>query len=1436
MNTNAALLLVAISVLVRTDAFTRFVPVGKEITYDYHASVKLGTYEPAEFASLFILDGKLHMQDDGKSALMRFSDLTFKLYNGEINGENEKESLPLQLPEEAKTLLKPFRVVYNDDGKIKHLTIDSHDTKFARNVKKAVASILQLDMKEIKLDSKTPHAFETVETDIYGEGLVHYNIMPEENEITVQKMIDVLNSTHWYTYVGVMDEERFSMDKLPLSVDSQRKYTFSKDDHGWQLKRIETHGGISMNIMKGMSVSQQMSTIQRMQLLETIPIQTKISMGEEITEDLVFKLDPKPDTESLRDLSFGRSGMTMEQYQKIVLNILDDLVNYLDENQMTMENPNAKQGQAVNRLHNVMGQLDLATLEHIFASLEEKTDEHDKKKFIAFQEMIPLIGTRASTMLIRNVIRKQKVSEDMAISMLQKMPFYLRMRSDKLLTEVEDLMNLENASEHVRKVALLSFASLVSKVHAHDFHNHDAKNIELVDKYVLKIMNLLKSTEDYSLQYLYMNALHNIKFVSKHLEPYVKGEATQNHHVRFMAMCAAFAEIIEDEDRVFDIYWPILTDHSLHLELRVAAYVTIMAAKPSQGRLRDIYWLLRSEPCPDMYHLFYTHLTGTAHTTNPNVPEEMKVWAAQVLNTIHKPFRHPITSYYNMDYIDPKYGFGAITNAWFAATNSSKSMFIDFSTEFYGMTNTFKGLWLKIDGVDETIVNKSPKQHVNDDIQFLLRMLSTLKDQKDIHIEYGLLNHDKVIEINFFDHKNIDKLIDELVSLMENITKKSLHISYDMVTEIVLPNDLGFSTMVQYRIPRIRNNEISITDEKTDDMYMKHVNMKLQTVQHSALEMVTYNPVAGFWQGIHRLQMYDMVMPLDIKLAMSRTHHDIKITINRHNDLKKETMGIRTMSRTSVSATLGDKHNLLQQSSKTSEPFAEVTRGLKYKKTKIFFEHDCIHTGMKYQLAAFNSELPLSRRSVMALLDSVSQRSFKNARTAPGRFLLSVRNLLARLILVPRPESFGLIIKGEPSTVHPVDKIELSLRLLKSSHQLNQKMSTHASLSTKTKEDKIINKWDFDLVTEEDFAFDHRIFNLQYTRMQHDKENFRMCVDGKKEWKNKELIGQIKMTMGHTADDKTCVDTEGTVEIGIIGKQSDEQLKLIADHLTYKECLASHVYEPMMKNIRIPQHESVECIKKQTSIRHYDFDIKMNNVPRDRIMAMHVWIGYIKAMTLPYYSVEKTDKISEDKSARNIIVEYPILGKEININVLKDETTVKLIEAPTKYLQMFGFYPDSYHFSKKFMKHYHWGSTESCIIDEHELLNVENIKTEIHNGDWLQITHNNPAVISDHTLAIFIKKFEGPKHMGLKMVLDDQKLEIQPAGEEIHITLNEKPLELAKGGYHKEAMFGIGKLHDEHQTTILHVFKTGLYIAFDGEHVMLEKPKLFKSVIGMCFE
>lgn len=201
------------------------IPVpGKEIVYDYNARIRVGSYEPVSYASQFILEGKLHLQyESANSLLLRFTDLTYKLYNGKLNQQDEYQSTALPLGKETVDLLRVFRVEYDEDGKLRYITTETGERKFSRNIKKAIASLLQLDRRILQLDWNTPHAFITEERSIYGRGLEEYNIIPQGEEIVVQKMRDVKNSRHWYSYLGMNVEAQYNSIQLntPISINSQ---------------------------------------------------------------------------------------------------------------------------------------------------------------------------------------------------------------------------------------------------------------------------------------------------------------------------------------------------------------------------------------------------------------------------------------------------------------------------------------------------------------------------------------------------------------------------------------------------------------------------------------------------------------------------------------------------------------------------------------------------------------------------------------------------------------------------------------------------------------------------------------------------------------------------------------------------------------------------------------------------------------------------------------------------------------------------------------------------------------------------------------------------------------------------------------------------------------------------------------------------------------
>lgn len=112
--------------------------------------------------------------------------------------------------------------------------------------------------------------------------------------------------------------------------------------------------------------------------------------------------------------------------------------------------------------------------------------------------MIPTVGTTAASHFVRNVIRKHKVTDETAFSMLSKLPMHVKVPSERLLLEMEDLLKLgSNVSPQVRQFSVLSFSVLVRRTFMHQHHN-DVVN-PLLERYLHRFFEHVKSK-----RYIYM--------------------------------------------------------------------------------------------------------------------------------------------------------------------------------------------------------------------------------------------------------------------------------------------------------------------------------------------------------------------------------------------------------------------------------------------------------------------------------------------------------------------------------------------------------------------------------------------------------------------------------------------------------------------------------------------------------------------------------------------------------------------------------------------------------------------------------------------------------------------------------------------------------------------------------------------------------------------
>jgi hypothetical protein len=105
--------------------------------------------------------------------------------------------------------------------------------------------------------------------------------------------------------------------------------------------------------------------------------------------------------------------------------------------------------------------------------------------------MIPTVGTSAACHFTRNVIRKHKVTDAIATSMLVKLPMHVKVPSERLLLEMEELLKLGNTvSPQVKKTSILCFSSLIRKTFMH--HQGEVVN-SLLQRYINRFLDHIMS-------------------------------------------------------------------------------------------------------------------------------------------------------------------------------------------------------------------------------------------------------------------------------------------------------------------------------------------------------------------------------------------------------------------------------------------------------------------------------------------------------------------------------------------------------------------------------------------------------------------------------------------------------------------------------------------------------------------------------------------------------------------------------------------------------------------------------------------------------------------------------------------------------------------------------------------------------------------------------
>jgi len=105
--------------------------------------------------------------------------------------------------------------------------------------------------------------------------------------------------------------------------------------------------------------------------------------------------------------------------------------------------------------------------------------------------MIPTVGTTAACHFVRNVVRKHKVTDTTAVAILTKLPLHVKVPSERLLLEMEDLLKFgDTVSPQVKKASIFSFSILIRKTFIHQQNN---MVYPLLERYLHRFFDHVKS-------------------------------------------------------------------------------------------------------------------------------------------------------------------------------------------------------------------------------------------------------------------------------------------------------------------------------------------------------------------------------------------------------------------------------------------------------------------------------------------------------------------------------------------------------------------------------------------------------------------------------------------------------------------------------------------------------------------------------------------------------------------------------------------------------------------------------------------------------------------------------------------------------------------------------------------------------------------------------
>lgn len=336
--------------------------------------------------------------------------------------------------------------------------------------------------------------------------------------------------------------------------------------------------------------------------------------------------------------------------------------------------------------------------------------------------------------------------------------------------------------------------------------------------------------------------------------------------------------------------------------------------------------------------------------------------------------------------------------------------------------------------------------------------------------------------------------------------------------------------------------------------------------------------------------------------------------------------------------------------------------------------------------------------------------------STPIDFIVNtVRHLYTNAFLQPSVMGMrGLMLKLSPSAEIPITHLDLSLRTSQEM-QRDEKLFTpkvsfnsRATYSAKNM-DRAMRTWDVNANVDLNSGHTDNNLKMQVTRIVPGQKDYKICVDGTVKYMVENITGHVTVATTQSSESK-CTADDTMMDITVDGHKTEEQHK---DHVVYGLCSY-----PLNRFLE-PDY-TLPCIAAHTTMREFIYDVKTMNVPSEfKKTAMHLF-DYVKGMYMSHYT--HIPEHQEDVAENNlrVKVEFPVVGDQMNVEVVSHQQGWKLESVPIHDLPMLGGVgvPESTYFSDMLMFMHSVGLMDVCVIHKDDVHHHHHSIQQHMTNDW----------------------------------------------------------------------------------------------------------------------